>query len=163
MGINLTNKEYSSNSSSINRHAVYFIDDDIYVNGQVYELGSRDPDIAFSMSYRQRYVVSHRILYLRQYTLNNETYLYYKSMDELLKSEGKLFDPIASQLKGNIRNKSDKDKKVFGFFEASSVSCSAYIIGFRNHNEYSITKTPYIMPYYLSGCIINKVPPFWIN
>lgn len=164
--INLTHKEYSVNSSSINRHGVYFLDDQMFVNGIVYGLGSKEPDLSYkgvATDDRKSYTVSRRILYLDQYILNNETYLYYNSMDELLRSEGKLFDPIASQLRGNIKCTSDNDKLVFGFFEASSVGRTAYTIGYRNQlNQYSIKKIPYMLPFNSNGCKINKVPSFWI-
>jgi hypothetical protein len=166
--VNLAHNEYSSNSSSINRHAVYFIDEAIFIDGIVYVLGSRQPDLSYRGSetpHRQSYPVSHRILYLNQYSLNNETYIYYRSMDEQLRSEGKLFDPIAVQLTGNINCTTDPVKKPFGFFEASSVSRTSYIIGFRNpkNDQYSITKTPYFPPPQPNGCWINKAPPFWIH
>jgi hypothetical protein len=166
--VNLVYNEYSLNMASVNRHGVYFIDDEIYVEGRIYELGSREPDLSYKASpttNRQSYPVTRRILYLNQYSLNNETYLYYKSMDEQLRSEGKLFDPIAVQLTGNINCTTDPYKKVYGFFEASAVSRTAYIIGFRNHrnDEYLITRTLYIPPPGPDGCWINKVPPFWVH
>lgn len=166
--VNLTGNEYSLNKSSVNRHEVYFIDDNIYVEGKVYELGSLEPDLSYrgiATTYRRIYNVSHRILYLSQYSLNEETCSYYLSMDAQLRSEGKLFDPIAVQLTGNISCTSDPEKKVYGFFEASGVSRTSYIIGFRNHrnDEYLITRIPYRQPPQSDGCWINKVPPFWIN
>jgi hypothetical protein len=110
------------------------------------------------------FVITHRVLYLNTYSLNNETYLYYKGMDEQLQSEGKLFDPVAAQLNGNIKCISDPEKKALGFFEASSVSYSAYKISFRDliNSQPSIIKTPYILPPALKGCWINKIPSFWI-
>jgi len=166
--LNLVKNEYSLSMSSVKRHEVYFIDDEIYVEGRIYELGSRTPDLTYKASptpYRQSYPVAHRVLYLNQYSLNNETYLYYKSMNEQLTSEGKLFDPIAVQLNGNIKCTTDSDKKVYGFFEASAVSRTSYIIGFRNqrNDEYLITRTSYIHPPDPNGCWINKVPPFWVH
>lgn len=164
--INLINKEYSVNSSLINRHGVYFLDDQMFLNGIVYGLGSKQPDLSYkgaASDDSKSYTVSRRILYLNQYILNNDTYLYYKSMDELLRSEGKLFDPIASQLRGNIKCTSDPDKKVFGFFEASSVGRTSYTIGFRmQQDQYPIKKIPYILPPEPNGCRVNKAPPFWI-
>jgi hypothetical protein len=112
----------------------------------------------------QSFMIHHRILYLKQYTLNNETYLYYKSLGEQLQSEGKLFDPIAAQLKGNIKCLTDPEKKAIGFFEASSISYSAYIVDFRNlkNSQPSVIETPYILPPESYGCWINTTPPFWI-
>lgn len=166
--VNLTSNESTLNKSIVNRQEIYFIDDEIYIEGKLYELGSREPDLLYKASptsYRQSFSVSHRVLYLNQYSLNNETYLYYRSMDEQLRSEGKLFDPIAVQLTGNIKCTTDPGKKVYGFFEASAVSRTAYIIGFRNHrnDEYLITRIPYICPPEPDGCWINKVPPFWVH
>jgi hypothetical protein len=166
--VNLVYNEYSLNMSSVNRHEIYFIDDEIYVEGRIYELGSREPDLSYKASpttHRQSYPVAHRVLYLNQYSLNNETYLYYKSTDEQLRSEGKLFDPIAVQLTGNIKCTTDPNKKPYGFFEASAVSRTSYIIGFRNHrnDEYLIDRTQYIHPPEPDGCWINKLPPFWIH
>lgn len=166
--VNLTGNEYSLNKSIVNRQEIYFIDDETYVEGKVYDLGPQEPDLSYRGSvttYRKIYNVSHRILYLNQYSLNAETYLYYRSMDEQLRSEGKLFDPIAVQLTGNIKCTTDPGKKVYGFFEASAVSRTSYIIGFRNHrnDEYLITRIPYICPLEPDGCWINKVPPFWVH
>jgi hypothetical protein len=166
--INLTKKGYSSGSSDlIKKHEVYFVEDQLYFFGKVYGLGPRQQDlsyIALPSTERQSYVVKHRILYLNLYALNNDTYFYYKSMDEQLRSEGKLFDPIAVQLDGNISCVTNHDKKVIGFFEASSVSRSSYIVDFRNpsNNQYSLRKLPYVLPPVPDGCWIEKVPPFWI-
>jgi len=110
-------------------------------------------------------MISARIIYLNQYTLNNEAYLYYKSIDELLRSEGKLFDPIASQINGNIKCLTKQENKVFGFFEASSVSNTSYKVDFQNliNAQPSITKIPYLLPPEPKGVWENKVPPFWVN
>jgi hypothetical protein len=167
LDINLAHKEYSFNSSSINKHSVYFVNDKLYFEGWIYVLGPRQPDLSYKAlpTYnRQYYPLAHRILYLDQYSLNKEAYLYYKSMDEQLRSEGKLFDPIAVQLRGNIHCTTNPDKKTFGFFEASSVSRTSYQIGFRRYNDqYSVTKIPYILPPEPNGCWIDKVPPFWVS
>jgi len=167
LDINLAHKEYSFNSSSINKHSVYFVNDKLYFEGWIYVLGPRQPDLSYKAlpTYnRQYYPLAHRILYLDQYSLNNEAYLYYKSMDEQLRSEGKLFDPIAVQLRGNIHCTTNPGKKTFGFFEAASVSRTSYQIGFRRYNDqYSVTKIPYILPHEPYGCWIDNVPPFWIH
>ncbi len=165
MDINLTSNEYALNSSNIIKHAVYFVDDNINFEGLIYKLGPLQPDLSYKALptiNRQSYFISHRILYLNQYSLNNEAFLYYKSMDEQLRSDGKLFDPIAVQLNGNINCTTNPDKKTFGFFEASSVSRTSYDIGFRSYNDqYSVTKMPYILPPVPDGCWIDKIPPFW--
>lgn len=165
--INLTGVDYVINSAAVNKHAVCFIDDNFYCNALTYVHGPPLPDQSFvgiPTSEYKEYMVHHRIIYLLQYTLNNETYLYYKKIKEQLLSDGKLFDPIAVQLNGNIRCVTDPNKKAFGFFEASSVSSTAYTIDFRNltNDQPSILKTPYILPPGPYGSLINKAPAFWI-
>lgn len=172
--INLTGGEYSLNSASVKKHPVCFLDDNFDVYALYYGLKINMEDTTGSeiktSSYRF-YMIHHRILYLNQYTLNNESYLYYKNLDEQMQSEGKLFDPIAAQLNGNIKCISDTEIRAIGFFEASSVSNSAYIVDFRNleNSQPALIKTPYILPPEPVGCRINrsgsihsKIPSFWI-
>jgi hypothetical protein len=164
--LNLTGNDYSLTSSFINRHSVYFVSDQLYFEAIDYVFGPRQPDLSYNFIVnpdRKSHFIYYRVLYLNIYTLNNETYLYYKRMDEQLRSEGKLFDPIAAQLNGNIHCATNPDKKAFGFFEASSVSRTSYIIGLRNpgNDQYLVTKIPFIRPPEPNGCWINKVPPFW--
>ena len=173
--INLTGVDYSINSSSIKRHSVCFLDNNFTVYGPRYDLKlnmADTTDAKHEVGYRN-YDIHHRILYINQYTLSNDTYQYYKSLDAQMQSEGKLFDPIAAQLTGNIKCITDPNKKVIGFFEASSVNCSAYIVDFRNlsNSEPTLIKTPYILPPEFLGCVINRlgsphqdhnIPLFWI-
>jgi len=109
-------------------------------------------------------MVSSRIIYLNKYTLNNEAYLYYKNIYELLKSEGKLFDPVATQIIGNIKCLTHPENKVFGFFEAAAVNYTSYKVDFRNlvKAQPSITKIPYLLPPAPIGSSMNEVPPFWV-
>ena len=174
--IDLAGMDFSLNSASIRKHPVCFMDDNYSVYALYYKLKLNWEDTIASTSESNSfkyYDIHHRILYLNQYTLNNETYVYYKSLDEQMQSEGKLFDPVASQLNGNIKCITDPEKKAIGFFEASSVSYSAYIVDFRNlkNSQPALIKTPYILPPAPNGCMINRlqstyqdhnIPLFWI-
>ena len=165
--INLTGGKYSISSASINKHNVCFVDDNFLYYGLTYYPGYQGeglPYIAIPTWEYKSCVVTKRILCLQQYTLNKETYEYYKKMSLQLQSEGKLFDPIAAQLSGNIKCVTDPNIKVFGFFEASSVSRSAYKIDFRNLTDYqpSVTETS-ILPTEPNGCEIDNMPLFLIN
>ncbi|MCX6254875.1 MAG: DUF4249 domain-containing protein [Bacteroidia bacterium] len=174
--INLTGAEYSSNSAPIRKHPVCFLEESFNVYAPHYGLkfNLEDTTGSASESYSYRnHDIHHRILYLNQYTLNNETYIYYKSLNEQMQSEGKLFDPVAVQLNGNIKCITDPEKIAIGFFEASSVSYSAYIVDFRNliNSLPSLIRTPYILPPEPVGCRINRwgsihqnhnIPSFWI-
>lgn len=157
--INLARIEHAVGSASILRHEICFIADDPKCNALNYGLGSQ-----VTTEYKI-FDIHKRILYLNLYRLNNDSYLYYKSMDEQLKSDGKLFDPITVQINGNIRCISNPDLKTFGFFEASSVSSSAFTVDFRTltNGQPSLKEVPYILPSEPVGHWINSTPTFWIN
>jgi hypothetical protein len=103
-------------------------------------------------------------LLIKQYRMNDETSEYYKQIDKQLKAEGRLFDPITTQLKGNIICLNDHSKITFGFFEASSKITYTYsdesynwvtepIFKFREINLNDIPD---------SGISPNEPPSFWI-
>jgi hypothetical protein len=166
--INLTGGEYSISSASINKHNVCFVDDNLLYYGLTYTAGYQGeglPYIAIPTREYKSCVVTKRILCLQQYTLNKETYEYYRNMNLQLLAEGKLFDPIAAQLSGNIKCVSDPYIKVFGLFEASSVSRTTYKIDFRNltDNQPSVTEINNILPPEPNGCEIDNMPVFLIN
>ena len=170
---NLTDEEYSINSASIKKHQVCFLDKnyEVYASGYNLKVNWADTSGTGIETGLHFFTIQHRILYLNQYSINNETYLYYKSLNEQILSESKLFDPIAAQLTGNIKCVSDQEKSTIGFFEASSVSNSAYIVDFLNltNSQPTLKKTPYILPPELTGYRIDRlrdrsydVPSFWI-
>jgi hypothetical protein len=164
--VNLTGGEYSQGSASIKKHEVCFLDDELFCYSKIYIIRYSEDSSYYTeptVNYGT-FMIDRRILYLNTYSLNNETYLYYKSLDEQIQSEGKLFDPIAGQLRENIKCISDPDKKAVGFFEASSVNNSAYIVDFNNlkNSQPSLLNVPYILPPKARGSSI-KIPPFWIS
>lgn len=69
-----------------------------------------------------------KYLLVRSFSLNQEAYLFYKDVHRQLSAEGRLFDPIMTQITGNIRCTSQPEKKVLGFFEASSSVSKTYSI-----------------------------------
>jgi Domain of unknown function (DUF4249) len=172
--IKITGGEYYINSASLRKYSIGFVDDysNFYALGYYERINEEDTSATAVQGLGYSFYENHgRILYLDQYTLNNETWLYYKSLDEQILSEGKLFDPIAAQLNGNIKCISDSERKAIGFFEASSVSRTRYKLDFRNltNSKPSITKLPYILPPEPNGCRINRagdkhsnIPSFWI-
>ena len=171
---NITDEDYLSNSASIKNHPDGFLDDNNNVIAIEYysKINMEDTTAtAYSGNWHNTYLIHHRILYLSQYTLNRETYLYYKSLYGQIQSEGKLFDPVAAQLNGNIKCITDPVKKAIGFFEASSVSYSEYIVDLRNlvNSQPVLIKTQCILPPEPNGCQIDipsskhhNIPAFWI-
>lgn len=96
---------------------------------------------------------------ISQYRLNAETYQYYKNCNKILSASGKIFDPIASQVKGNITCVSDKNKEVLGFFEASSVSVKYYAL---NNGSKEIKCYPDHFAPSDDGCVGREWPEWWI-
>jgi hypothetical protein len=172
---NLTDEQYLLNSASLKAHPAGFLDDNFYVLAPGYEakINMEDTTASAIAGSSDFFLIHHRILYLNQYTLNNETYLYYKSLYGQIQSEGKIFDPVAAQLIGNIKCKTDTGENAIGFFEASSVSYSEYVVDLRNlvNSQPALIKTLYIPPPEPDGCRIDRpsnkthhnIPSFWIS
>lgn len=172
--INLENGEYFLDSSSVRKHNAGFMDDNSFVWAVVY--GSRineEDSTAIAIAYPSYQLFDNhgRILYLDLFTINKETYLYYKSLDEQMQSDLKLFDPIAAQLHGNIKCITDPERTIIGFFETSSVNYSSYGVDFRNlkNAQPALTKRPYVLHPVPDGCRINRlggrhnnIPSFWL-
>lgn len=78
-----------------------------------------------------------------QYTINEDTYNFYKEANSQLAASGSLFDPITAQLVGNMKCTSDPSKIVLGIFEVSSVTQAAFVLSESSHNV-SMRKVPYI-------------------
>jgi len=87
------------------------------------------------------------IYYLRmnQYTLNKDTYLFYKAANNQLAATGKLFDPITSQLYGNMKCVNNPSKVILGLFEVSSVTQPSFLVTkIASNNTVVITRVPLI-------------------
>jgi hypothetical protein len=72
--------------------------------------------------------IDRRALIVRQYSLNDEAYLYYRELSGQLQSEGSIFDPIAVQLYGNMKCLNQPEKLVLGFFEASGYHSETFVL-----------------------------------
>lgn len=146
---------------------IQFVYDRFRFFAPAYSIGPQQSDLSYigiRTSERQEYTIMRRLVYVNLYTLNNDSYLYYKRMDDQLRAEGKIFDPVAVQIYGNISCVTDPGKKAIGFFEASSVSRTRYQISYKNNeDQYLVTKLPYIRPPEPDGCRIDKPPSFWVK
>jgi len=82
------------------------------------------------------------IYYLRvnQYTMNDDSYRFYKGANNQLSASGKIFDPITSQLYGNMKCVSNSSRIVLGLFEVSSVKQHGFIVR-GSSSAVSVTKT----------------------
>lgn len=105
------------------------------------------------------------IVQLKQHALTQQAYQYYSDIKKLEESEGEIFDPINTQIRGNMRCVSDSTQKVVGLFEVASISRSSFFVEFNEFGSdelftksrdsvYNISKTGWQ----------DSVPPaFWMN
>jgi Domain of unknown function (DUF4249) len=61
-------------------------------------------------------------LYTYIFTISREAYDYYEALTEQLNATSRLYDPLPTQLTGNMHCITDSSQVVLGFFEASSYS-----------------------------------------
>jgi len=107
--VSLTEEKYTTTSLNIRGHIICFVPT-VYIVKQ---------DCGDAGVYR-------RTIKISRYRINNETYQYYKNINLLLSAQGKIFDPITTQFKGNITCINHPQKLALGFFEASSVKTNIY-------------------------------------
>lgn len=95
---------------------------------------------------------------LNKYTLTKNAYNYYINLQEQLKASQKLFDPLPSQLVGNIKCITNSNKPVFGIFDVSSREdlYYDYYIG----NQIRVVEVDSFPNFTNEGEFLNP-PPFW--
>jgi hypothetical protein len=156
--LRFTNEKYKSNSTEINKQLVAVTTADRKI--EVHDVDMRTLDLNTQvMMITWEYK---RIIKINQYRLNPDAYSYYKGIERQSDAEGKMFDPMTSQLYGNMQCTTNPDKLVLGFFEVSSVTTSSWAV-FRNGpgTQIVITSAPNVDAYG-SGFTIDQTPPFWI-
>lgn len=90
------------------------------------------------------YASKYYYLRINQYTMNNDSYRFYKAAVNQLSASGKIFDPVTAQLYGNMSCVNHPSKIVLGLFEVSSQTQSAILA----INESSIKKVKVqLVPY----------------
>lgn len=103
-----------------------------------------------------------RVIRINQYRINDDTYQFYKGMAKQSADEGKIFDPIANQLYGNIKCINDSNKIVLGFFEASPIKTITY--AGNSFNLEKIAQVPNFIPTAIAtGFETNVKPLFWLS
>ena len=95
-------------------------------------------------------LISKYSILVKQYSLSEESYNYWKDLEKINENLGTLFDPQPYVLKGNIHNINDDNDIVLGFFDASSVQEERIFI---TRGEF-----PYFaVPNYYAACLDTVV------
>jgi hypothetical protein len=96
-----------------------------------------------------------------QYAISEQTYHYYKDLNSQLTAEGKLFDPLYTQARGNIACITDPKKIILGNFEISTVREHRFYVQPMSNNSYFIKRIPYFWYIPDEGKSFNQIPEWW--
>ncbi len=98
------------------------------------------------------------------YSIPEDAYEYYNSIVTQLSAEERIFDPVPSQITGNIRCISDTGKLVLGLFEVASKTSRHtafdWATGLKN---YTILNLPEYSAPVGDSCQDTIMPDFWIT
>jgi hypothetical protein len=161
--LRFTNEKYTSSSINIYKQEVNTSRPN--TNMMVYDIigGSSPSGWVYSDSLILVYEYR-RIVEINQYRMNDDSYEYYKNIKAQSDAEGKLFDPVISQLKGNISCVNISSKTVLGFFETSNLMTMSYVIRQNGvGSNITITRIDNVAPHSPTGFMYNQLPDFWIE
>ncbi|MBW6478181.1 MAG: DUF4249 domain-containing protein [Bacteroidales bacterium] len=105
-----------------------------------------------------------RVVFNRFLSLNDDAYDFHVKKNEQIRGQGGLFDPVVTQINGNIKCISDPSVLVLGFFEAS-YDLGLFVYKIHQPNflaSYEIQFIDYFEPYSPAGCVTSEPPDFWI-
>lgn len=98
----------------------------------------------------------------KQYSLTQDAYKYWNAISKQQEASNYFFNPIESQVKGNMLCTSDKDELVFGFFGASALTEKISAFGLTSKNE-MISRPVLIYPILNSVYYYDKKPAYFID
>ena len=102
------------------------------------------------------------IYLIDEFGINENSYNYYKDINQQLNADGRIFDPVYVQLQGNIRCETDPDKVVLGNFEITSYTESRYFLTYSKFkDDFQLKRIPYFFEIPLKGYEKNNRPDFW--
>lgn len=133
--------QYSA-STDILKHHLWFLEEKVALDSGIYFSGW--------------------ILILYQHGLSETGYNYYKDLNNQLESEGRLFDPLYVQARGNMVCTSNKNKLVLGNFEISTITEHRFFVRYYDPKYgYYIKPIPYFYDIPWSGEQLGVRPDFW--
>ncbi|KPL14653.1 MAG: hypothetical protein AMS26_10015 [Bacteroides sp. SM23_62] len=116
-----------------------------------------------------RLTLRYRIIVI-QHAITEEEFRYWEALEELNENLGTLFDPIPAEIYGNIRNVTNPDRSVLGYFTSSTVRTDTMYVdaeefanapiyfdspyGFCNFVVIAGDRNPAISNYYRAGWLL---------
>jgi hypothetical protein len=89
-------------------------------------------------------------LLVRQYSLTEEAYNHWTKLKQTTESLGGLFDPMPTQVSGNIHNINSSGQIAIGFFSAGSFDEKRIFVNFYD--------LPIALRHYSTNCLIDSLP-----
>jgi hypothetical protein len=105
------------------------------------------------------------IIIIDQYGITKETYDFYDKLNQQFTAEGSLFDPVMTQVTGNIHCTTDPTKTVAGFFDLNSYRQYRYFMDFGSNEESAVIQRRINRKVDIpgNGFLVNIAPQFWEN
>ena len=149
---NLASLPEFSNSKQINMHSLIFMENDYQKYYDPEREGIYEPYSVYPNGW---------IFEVDQFSINENAYTFYSQIEDQLNANGRLFDPVLTQIYGNIRCVSDSTISVLGNFELSSVSKRQYFVTRLSEDTiYHHEIDPWILiPE--NGISFDDIPFFW--
>jgi hypothetical protein len=89
-------------------------------------------------------------LLVRQFAVTEKAFDYWRELEQSTEKVGGLFDPMPSQITGNIRNVSNPQKAALGYFSAGTFSEKRIFVSFYD--------LPNNLQEYATGCTMDTIP-----
>jgi hypothetical protein len=138
---------------SIRKNKLVFVPEDVYLNFE--------PVIPPKGKILYRYFDGF-IIATEQLSLNEEAYNFWEQLKRQLNASNKIFDPMPTQISGNLRCTSDPEKKIYGiFFATDSKIRYDYLYINKKHKAFS-KEIDSIPELYLDGIRDEHLPAGWI-
>lgn len=103
------------------------------------------------------------IVIIDQYGITKESNDFHEQLNKQFTAEGSLFDPILTQVHGNIHCLNNPDKMALGFFELNSYRQYRYFINLGTSEKGTVIQRR--INHYLAipdqGYWVGNFPPFW--
>jgi hypothetical protein len=104
------------------------------------------------------------IIDVHQYSITQEAYTFWSDVKKLEETEGEIFDPISTQLRGNMNCITDPDRPMIGIFEVASVKETHAFVNYLPENGSYPGKYLDEMPDFPDNGWRDTIPPdFWID
>lgn len=104
------------------------------------------------------------IIRVHQYSITQDAYTFWTDVKKLEETEGEIFDPISTQLRGNLSCTTDPERPILGLFEVASQIETDAFVNYTSLNGVYLGKLLHDFPEFSDNGWHDTIPPpFWIN